>query len=190
MSYTTDLANELLAAQGGVGAALNVQPMQPGVGAALDVQRMQPGHAGGMYGPGGVGLPAAPGQIANPQVDYNPAAYNRGGLSWLGFGRTEVLDGAVNQEIEIDTERPFTPQLCYNPSTVFGLLVNAITLEGTNLFSNTAGVPIELFSEVSNAPQIQWPTLDPSTGLKFVVSNPSGGDLFFSGGFWGTQIRR
>ena len=182
------LANQLMAVSGGVGA-LNVQPQQPGVGAALQVARQQPGHAGGMYGPG-VGAIAQAAPVPQATVRYDAAAYDQGGLSWLGFGATNVPAGAVNQEIPITTLRPFTPQLVYHPSTVFGLLINQVQLEGTNLFANTLGVPIELWSEVSNAPQIQWPTLDTSTGIQFVVSNPTAGDLSFSGGFWGTQVRR
>lgn len=184
-----ELAAHLAATAGGVGAAYNVQPQQPGVGAALNVTRMQPGHAGGMYGPG-VGVPASPGMVQAGKVNYDQASYDAGGLSWLGFGQTSIAAGVTNQVVPITTQRPFTPQLVYHPSTVFGLLINQVQLEGTNLFANTLGIPIELWSEVSNAPQIQWPTLDTATGINFVVSNPTGGALNFSGGFWGTQIRR
>jgi len=40
----------------------------------------------------------------------------------------------------------------------------------------------ELVSEVGNMPQIQWPTL-PATGGAFIVSNPTGADIIFSGCF-------
>lgn len=179
------LANELMAASGGVGAALDVTRQQPGGVGALDVSRQQPGV--GMYG---VGLPAVQGQPQQGQVGYSQAAYDQGGLSWLGFGQTAIGAGATNIVVPVATLRPFTPQLVYHPSTVIGLLINQVQLEGTNLFANTLGIPIELWSEVSNAPQIQWPTLDTSTGIQFVVSNPTGAALNFSGGFWGTQVRR
>lgn len=170
-----ELATRLLQAQGGVGA-LDVQAQQ--IGSALNVQRQQ------------IGLPAAAGQVNAGQVQYSQAAYDQGGLSWLGFGQTVIAAGATNIVVPITTQRPFTPQLVYHPSTVIGLLINQVQLEGTNLFANVLGIPIELWSEVSNAPQIQWPTLDTSTGIQFVVSNPTGAPLNFSGGFWGTQVRR
>jgi len=94
------LAQELMNASGGVGAALDVSRQQPGVG-ALDVSRQQPGV--GMYG--GVGVPAAPGQVAQGQVNYTQAAYDQGGLSWLGFGQTPIAAGAVNIVVPITTLR-------------------------------------------------------------------------------------
>ena len=178
---SSQMARQLLAAHGqGVGAALNVRAQQPGVGAALNVRRMQPG----------VGVPAQAQAFHPGAVDYDQAAYPEGGLTWLGFGVTVVPAAAVNQVVPITTQRPFTPQLLYLPSTVIGLIVTQVQLEGTNLFANTLGIPVELMSEVSNAPQIQWPTLDTSTGIQFLVSNPTGGNLNFEGGFWGTQVRR
>lgn len=173
------MANELLGNAGGVGAALAVQPQM--VGAPLIVQPQMVG-APVQYDPTTQGF-------AKP-VQVSPEAYVDGGLSYVGFGSTAVLAGAVNQQVPIATQRPFTPQHMRCPSTVFGLLITAVLLEGTNLFANQAGVPIELFSEVATAPQMPWPTLDTSTGLIFQVSNPTGAALNFQGAFYGTQVRR
>lgn len=172
------MARNLLAQNGGVGAALSVEPQM--VGAPLMVQ------------PQMVGAPVQYTEqrsFGNP-IDVSPEAYVDGGLTYLGFGSLNIAAGAVNTNVPITTERPFTPQHLRLPSTNFGLLINQVSLEGTNLFANSAGVPVELFSEVATVQQIRWPTLDTSTGLTFVVSNPTGGIIPFQGGFYGTQVRR
>lgn len=180
MTYDASaMANQLLSQQGGVGAALAVQPQM--VGNPLIVQ------------PQMVGAPVQYQQttqgFARP-VEVSDQAYVDGGLTYLGFGSTPIAPGAVNINVPISTQRPFTPQHLRCPSTVFGLLINGVLLEGTNLYANQAGVPIELFSEVATAQQMPWPTLDTSTGIIFVVSNPTAGALNFQGAFYGTQVRR
>jgi hypothetical protein len=183
------LAQSLLASNGGVGAALAVQPQY--VGAPLAVQPQFYGQQ--QYGQN-IGAPVqyvqtGPQTLGRP-VDVSPEAYVDGGLTYLGFGATNIAAGANNIIVPITTDRPFTPQHLRCPSTNFGLLINQVQLEGTNLFANQAGVPIELFSEVSTAQQMPWPTLDTSTGISFVVSNPTGAAISFQGGFYGTQVRR
>lgn len=179
------LARQLLQGNGGVGAAVAVQPQM--IGAPLSVQPRNP------Y-PNQIGAPVqyqqVPGGSWGKPVDVSPADYVEGGLTYLGFGSTVIAAGATFVPVQINTERPFTPQHLRNPSTNFGLLINSVLLEGTNLFANQAGVPIELFSEVATAQQMPWPTLDTSTGLQFVLSNPTAGDIPFQGGFYGTQVRR
>jgi hypothetical protein len=125
-------------------------------------------------------------------VSYTGAAYKSGGLTYCGFGRTIVPAGATNLAIQINVRRPFLPQLAYMPSTIFGLSIDDFQVEGQGLFANalTQGVANELLSEVSNLPQIQWITLDPSTGGAFIVSNPTANPLVFSGAFWGTNLIR
>lgn len=174
------LAQSLLGPQGGVGAALAVQPQY--VGAPLAVQ---PQYVSGPVNY----VPQSPQTLGRP-VDVSPEAYVDGGLTYLGFGATNIAAGANNIVVPITTDRPFTPQHLRCPSTNFGLLINQVQLEGTNLFANQLGVPIELFSEVATAQQMPWPTLDTSTGISFVVSNPTGAAISFQGGFYGTQVRR
>lgn len=173
------MANQLLADSGGIGAALAVQPQM--VGAPLMVQPQMIGAP--------VQYQQSPQGFAKP-IEVSAEAYVDGGLTYLGFGSTQVLAGAINQNITISTDRPFTPQYLRCPSTVIGLLINGVFLEGTNLYANQAGVPIEMFSEVATAQQIRWPTLDTSTGITFAVSNPTAGALNFQGAFYGTQVRR
>jgi len=165
---------------GSVGGALSVQPTY--VSAPLSVAPQQIGAP--------VQYVQPQQQAGRPAIQVSPADYTDGGLTYLGFGSTNIAAGATNVNVPISTDRPFTPQHLRNPSTNFGLLINQILLEGTNLFANQAGVPIELFSEVATAQQMPWPTLDTSTGITFVLSNPSAGIIPFQGGFYGTQVRR
>lgn len=168
----------------GVGAALSVAPQY--VSAPVAVAPQYPWQHQQIGAP----VQYSPQPTGQPAVDVSQAAYTDGGLTYLGFGSTNIAAGATNVNVPIATDRPFTPQHLRNPSTNFGLLINQILLEGTNLFANQAGVPIELFSEVATAQQMPWPTLDTSTGITFVVSNPTGGIIAFQGGFYGTQVRR
>jgi hypothetical protein len=177
MDYN-QIARNLLQAGGGVGSVA-IAPQQVGYPYAI-----QPQYVGGP--------PAM--QVANlgqPAVDYTSSPYTNGGLTYLGFGLTEVPAGqTVN--IHIDARRPFLPQLLYCPSTVIGLQLVDFQVEGNGLFANppSQGIPIELVSEVSNIQQIQWMTINPDTGGTFVIRNPTGGALNFSGAFWGTNIQR
>lgn len=163
---------------GGVGSA-EVQAFYPGVGAA-QVQAYYPG----------VGAPAAQvPQLQERAVQYSPTQYRSGEVSYLGFGRTTIPAGA-EITVQINTKRPFTPQQLRIPSTVQDLLIMQALLEGTNLFANQAGIPVELFSEVSTTPPIDWFTIDTSTGAELVIQNPTGVDKTFSGAFWGTALRK
>lgn len=142
-------------------------------------------------GAGQVGLPVAPAQGApQNQVEFSQAAYVAGDVTYLGFGSTSIAAGSTGTSVQVLPLRPFTPQKMGNPSTNIGLLVSQVQISGTNIFSNNAGVPIELFSEVSTFPQIVWPTLDTATGVTFVLINPTGAAIPFQGGFYGTQVRR
>lgn len=165
---------------GGVGDA-SVAPYYPGVGGAIVAPRYP-----------GVGAPAvmAPPNAGQGQVNYSTPTYNQGNVSYLGFGATNIAAGASLQSIEISTQRPFEPQHLKIPSTVQDLLINQVLIQGTNFFSNNAGVPVELFSEVATTPPIDWDTIQPSTGLTFVVSNPAASDRTWKGAFWGTSVRR
>lgn len=158
-----------------------IQPQQPGVG-AVQIYPQQPG----------VGLPAAllgVDPASKAIVNYSEKGYGAGGATYAGFPRTTVAAGAT-VNINVSVRRPFLPQLLGMPSTVFGLeLVDAL-VQGVGLFANdsSGGVPNEMVSEVSNFPQIQWPTLDTNIPLTFVVRNPTGAPLVFSGTFWGTNL--
>lgn len=172
MNANERLARKLLAGKGAVG------------------MRVQPYRVGATVQPHYVGAPAA--RVPNAQgspIQYSGTEYLAGDVTFIGFGQTVVLAGAVNAQITINVLRPFTPQKMFCPSTIVGLLVNNVAFQGTNIFANNLGVPIEQFSEVSTFPQIVWPTIDPATGVVFTVSNPTGGNLNFEGGMYGTDVR-
>jgi hypothetical protein len=176
MDQASQLANELLAGQvGGMGDLVNVMPRYVGS------PNVSPYY---------VGAPAEAVAASGQAVQYSPPQYVAGDVTYLGFAATSIPGGSVGTPVNVTTQRPFTPQKMGCPSTVLGLLITQINISGTNLLANSLGIPIELFSEVSTFPQILWPTLDTATGVQFVVANPTGGALVFSGAFYGTQVRR
>jgi hypothetical protein len=187
MSYE-QLAQNMLAGVGGLGA-VQIAPMQAGMAA----QQQGMGQPMMIY-PQQIGAqPAlAVNNLHQRPVDYTQAAYQAGGLTLMGFPRTVIPAGSTGTQLQINVRRPFLPQSLWMPSTVFGLQLVDFIVEGIGLFANSGGqgVPNELLSEVSNMPQIQWMTLNPETGGQFVIANPTGGDLVFSGCFWGTNLQR
>ncbi len=196
MNNAERIASELL--QGQVGdfggfEAVGGYP-QRGVGDLINVQPYYPGRAGDPnVQPYYVGAPAVPVGTAGAsahEVQYGPPQYVAGDVTYLGFGSTSIPAGSIGTPVDVSTNRPFTPQKMGCPSTVLGLLITQINISGTNLLANSLGIPVELLSEVSTFPQVLWPTLDTATGVQFVVANPTGGALPFSGAFYGTQVRR
>lgn len=195
MSNAERIASELL--QGQVGGFVQQEAVgayggYPSAGEMINVQPMYPGRAGDVgVRPFYVGVPAVPaGAPPSQEVQYSPPQYVAGDVTYLGFGATSIPANSVGTPVDVSTNRPFTPQKMGCPSTVLGLLITQINISGTNLLANSQGVPIELLSEVSTFPQVLWPTLDTATGVQFVVANPTGGALIFSGAFYGTQVRR
>ena len=168
------------AAVGHVGDLVNVMPFYPG-------QRVGSPNVAPFY----VGAPAvAVQQPTGQDVQYSQPQYVAGDVTYLGFGTTNIPAGSIGTPVDVDTNRPFTPQKMGCPSTVIGLLITQVNVSGTNILSNSLGVPVELLSEVSTFPQVLWPSLDTATGVQFVVANPTTGNLNFTGAFYGPQVRR
>lgn len=191
MNNAAQLAESLL--QGQVGGFEAVGGYGNGVGELVNVSPVYPGQRVGSpnVNPYYVGAPAVAEQASGMQsVQYSPPQYVAGDVTYLGFAATTVPAGSIGTVIPVTTQRPFTPQKMGCPSTTIGLQITQVTISGTNLLANQSGIPVELFSEVSTFPQILWPTLDTATGVQFTVANPTGGDLVFSGAFYGTQVRR
>ena len=124
----------------------------------------------------------------NP-VKYSDQEYLAGNVTWFGLGSTAI---AANTVFVVDKKplRPMTPQSFRMPSTTQGLLVSQISVAGTNIFAGQEGTPQEFFSEVSTAPQLEFPTIDTSTGVQITIINLTAGLLKFTGGFYGTALRR
>jgi hypothetical protein len=138
-----------------------------------------------------IGAPIAEAQAPHMgPITYSESAYVAGDVTWFGFGITSILAGATGQVVSIKPLRPITPQKIFCPSTNQGLLLGQASVGGTNIFANQAGVPIELFSEVSTAPQIRWPTIDTAVGIDFTLINPTAGAIPFTGAMYGTALRR
>jgi hypothetical protein len=127
---------------------------------------------------------------ASAPITYSQTEYVSGDVTWFGFGTTSILAGSAGQIVSIKPLRPITPQKIFCPSTNQGLLLGQASVGGTNIFANQAGVPIELFSEVSTAPQIRWPTIDTAVGIDFTLINNTAGAIPFTGAMYGTALRR
>ncbi len=168
-----------------------LQGKTPAVGSTSVMPRYVGATSVTPYYPGGrVGAPAVMEQaLGQAPVNYSPQAYNAGDVTFFGFGATSIPALSTGTTFNVKPPRPHTPQQMIIKSTVQGLLIVAISIAGTNILNGQSGVPVEIFSEVSTAPQILYPTIDPSTGVDFTVANPTNGALVFAGAFYGTQVR-
>ena len=145
----------------------------PGVGAPVVNHGMHP-------------RPVMPGAR---EIAYHDMEYVAGDVTYFGLGSTAIGAGAT-VDAQLKPLRPIVPQKILIPSTTTGLLLLQVSIGGTNIFANTQGVPVELFSEVSTAPQIDFPTIDTAVGIDFLILNTTGATIFFTGAIYGTAIRR
>jgi hypothetical protein len=169
------VARDLL--NGGLGPVGNVSVRHRQVGGVAIRSRM-------------VGAPALMEDTPNPNpVVYGAQVYKEGENTYMGLGRTVIPAGTNRQQVTVKPQRSFAAARLTNPSNVQGLLINQVSIQNTLLFAGDDGVPVELFSEVATNPEFDWPTIQPETGIIFTVSNPTLGDLVFSGALYGTQVR-
>lgn len=160
----------------GVGGT-TVKPYRPNVG-GTDVR------------PYRVGAPAEMTQEdLEAAVLYSAQQFRDGGNSYFGFGQTIILANTAPTLI-FKPFRPFTPLELRCPSTVIDLLIEQVTIQGKQFFSNNpgGGCPIECFSEVSRVKGFEFATIQPETGIQITVVNPTAGPLVFSGMFRGSQV--
>jgi hypothetical protein len=179
------IADALLRGAGAVGdpAVRAYYPGQPAVGDPA-VRAYFPGMGAPVAM---VDQPAA----GAPPVQYTQQTYIAGDVSWFGFGHTTIPAASVGTVVPLTPKRPLAPQKLFCPSNTQNLELLSADIAGTNLFAAGLGVPIEMFSEVSTAPQISWPTIDTNTGIDFTVANTiSAGDKQFRGAFYCTALRR
>jgi hypothetical protein len=159
--------------------------------------RVIPRRLGTSVVPRRLGAPATAvpiGQADVPHVEYTQTQYDIGDVTYLGFGffnapATPGLLTPVSTGILRPT-RPFVPQKLFLPSTNFGLYLMAVNIEGTNILASSNGIAVELYSEASYFPQMDWPSIDPSTGIEFQFANPGNVALPFAPAFYGTDVRR
>lgn len=137
-----------------------------------------------------VGAPLAKVDAAGNPIEYSEQEYLAGNVTWFGLGATNIPAGSLGTVVDIKPQRPITPQSFRIPSTTQGMLVSQVSIAGTNIFAGQAGTPQEFFSEVSTAPQLEFPTIDTSTGVQITMLNPTGAPILFTGGFYGTALRR
>jgi hypothetical protein len=128
--------------------------------------------------------------LEDKPVRYSPDQFVAAENTWWGLGITPIAAGAVALILPAFLpDRPIVPIRFLCPSTVVGLLVLQIRISGTDLLVGNLGTPIEFFSEVSTAPNIDWLTIQTTPGVQFTLSNPTLNPLNFVGGFYGTQLR-
>lgn len=147
-----------------------------------------------------VGSPAeqVPDDAGGQPVEYSAEVYRNGGNSYFGMGNVTVAAGA-SVTYNVEPIRPFLPLEFRVKSTVTGLMVVQVDIEGTLFFANkneaqgqqtAPGMPVELLSEVSTMSGIEWETINPSTGVSITVLNPTAGSLVFSASFQGIFLRK
>ncbi len=178
-----DFERAINAERGGVGAVR----IRRGAGVAIRGNRMR------------AGAPVEMVQSFDEQpVQISPEKFVAADRSYFGIGYNPALTtaggnlvaaGADRTKINFLPERPIEPMRWIMPSTITGLFINQIKINGTDLLPSDLGVPCELFSEVSTAPDIDWITINTTPGVQFYVSNPTGEALLFTGAFAGTQAR-
>ena len=154
-------------------------------------------HGFDQFGAQGVGAPVVnhgshprPVMPGSREIAYHDMEYVAGDVTYFGLGSSTVVANNVT-EVTLKPLRPIVPQKILIPSTLTGLLLQQVSIGGTNIFANTQGVPVELFSEVSTAPQIDFPTIDTAVGIDFLhPEHRPAQTLFFTGAIYGTAIRR
>ncbi len=145
-----------------------------------------------------VGQAIAPRYVGAPveqvdDLDQSPVKWSEGQPvagenTWFGLGVTSVAAGAT-VTLTFRPNRPIAVVRYLMPSTVFGLLILGFNISGTQLLPAGAGVPVEFFSEVSTAPNIDWLTIQTTPGVDIQINNPTLNPLNFSGAFYGTALR-
>ncbi len=91
---------------------------------------------------------------------------------WFGFGETRFA-WEEQKTIVLMPAREFAGHRMMLPSTLAGYLIMGAKAGGQAVFANAAGVPVELFSEVSTAPQIRWPVIGAGIPLELELRAPS-----------------
>lgn len=125
-----------------------------------------------------------------PVGEYSEQVYNSSDISDFGLGSFDIIALSPNFATPVvRPDRPFTPQRFFLPSTFPGLLLNEALIQGVNILASSLGVAIERYSEVATFPQIEWPTIQPATGIRFNINNPTAGIIPFQPAFFGTDVR-
>ena len=97
--------------------------------------------------------------------------YVAGQVTWFGLGRTPIKRWNTIQKIVVIPQRHFQPQMFRIPSNCGDILIMQIEVAGTKLFREpvAGGIPWEFFSEVSTAPQLEWPRMGPDRPVEISV---------------------
>lgn len=92
--------------------------------------------------------------------------------TWFGLG-VHFFAWEEQRKVTFTPMREFDPRGLIVPSTVSGYTVVSAHAAGVDMLPSAGGIPCELFSEVSTAPQIIWPALGPEKPLTMVLRAPA-----------------
>jgi len=127
---------------------------------------------------------------------YRPESFQSGGNSYLGLASTTAADNAIgaglSKSFKNIPERPFLPLQFMAVSRVTGLLVQQISMNNKNFMSQSDGygMPVELFTEVSQAMGLVWDTISTSNGVTLKIFNQNAVSADFLAGFAGIQLEQ
>jgi hypothetical protein len=183
------------------------------VAAELDRGRVGAPHAGMLGAPwAGVGQPTIVfppqrgGQVAGmaqslaqaPSGPYqytNNAQYS-GANSYFGLtnvnpAENEIAAGAA-RTFKRKPEREFQPLQLIFASRVTGILIVSLSINNVNYLSNDEahGIPVEWFSEVSQAMGLLWEQISTSSGCSIRLHNTNASPVQMVAGFAGIQLSR
>jgi hypothetical protein len=110
-----------------------------------------------------------------------------GGVTYMGLGAAQIEPQSV-ATILVKPARPITPARFQFHSSAQALVARELQIdpERGNLLSEAAPLP-EL--EARGATFL-FPTIDPASGIQFVIENPTDEPLVFTGCIYGTQVNK
>lgn len=105
-------------------------------------------------------------------VEYSPPQYEAGQVGYVGTG-AHAFKWGEEKTITVELKAPFCAQKFEAARSGWELLVMGLRVGDKELLrSDTAGVPLFLFSSVSTFPQILWPEMGPEAPVSFRLRAP------------------
>ncbi len=123
-------------------------------------------------------------------IERHPAVpahlYEQGNVTYFGIG-SHAFAWNETRRISCEPARDLRPAKFGVPATIAGYTIRQIEVDGAPLLVAGAGVPAELFSEVSTFPQVLWPLMGQGKPVVFEVTAPPPppGPAPFTGAFYG-----
>lgn len=124
-------------------------------------------------------------------VTYVQRGYKVADRSYMGIGngQTVAAAGGPDSTFTRAVVEPFKPLKMIVPSWAAGLVLVSATIGTTQLIDGDP-VPMEAFSEVSNAGDFSWPTVEMSQSITMIVRNRNAFAIDLDIGFFGIRLRK